>query len=39
LYNEIEDLESLLGSDWSWVGAGRNDGKKSGELVPIFYNK
>ncbi|CAG8607807.1 2112_t:CDS:2 [Funneliformis caledonium] len=31
LYNQIKDLELLLGSNWGWVGVGRNDGKKSGE--------
>ncbi|RIA96955.1 Endonuclease/exonuclease/phosphatase [Glomus cerebriforme] len=39
LYNQITDLDSLLGSDWNWIGVGRDDGKKSGEFVPIFYNK
>ncbi|GBB96684.1 hypothetical protein RclHR1_02810002 [Rhizophagus clarus] len=39
LYNQISDLESLLGSDWNWIGVGRDDGKQAGEFVPIFYNK
>ncbi len=25
--------------NFSWVGVGRDDGKKDGEFVPIFYNK
>ena len=39
LYNQITDLENLLGSDWNWIGVGREDGKKAGEFVPIFYKK
>ncbi|CAB5377840.1 unnamed protein product [Rhizophagus irregularis] len=39
LYNQVNDLESLLGSNWNWIGVGRDDGKQAGEFVPIFYNK
>ncbi|CAI2169177.1 11490_t:CDS:2 [Funneliformis geosporum] len=34
LYNQIKDLELLLGSSWGWIGVGRDDGKKSGEFNP-----
>uniref|UniRef100_U9TLB1 Endonuclease/exonuclease/phosphatase domain-containing protein n=1 Tax=Rhizophagus irregularis (strain DAOM 181602 / DAOM 197198 / MUCL 43194) TaxID=747089 RepID=U9TLB1_RHIID len=36
LYNQVNDLESLLGSNWNWIGVGRDDGKQAGEFVPIF---
>lgn len=38
LNNQINDLDSLL-SDYSWVGAGRDDGKQKGEYAAIFYKK
>ncbi|CAG8508461.1 3921_t:CDS:2 [Acaulospora colombiana] len=38
LHNQVKDLEVLLGKDWKWTGAGRDDGKYGGEFVPIFYN-
>lgn len=25
--------------DYDWIGVGRDDGKESGELVPILYNR
>lgn len=37
LYNQIMDLEESL-NDYKWIGVGREDGKQSGEYVPIFYN-
>ncbi|CAG8716772.1 12196_t:CDS:2, partial [Acaulospora morrowiae] len=39
LYNQVKDLEVLLGEDWQWTGVGRDDGKIKGEFVPIFYKK
>ncbi|CAG8642666.1 2367_t:CDS:2, partial [Paraglomus occultum] len=39
LYNQVQDFEYLFGSNWGWTGVGRDDGKKKGEFVPIFYNK
>jgi len=39
LYNQIQDLERSFRSNWGWIGVGRDDGKKQGEFVPIFYNK
>ncbi|GAA6029589.1 hypothetical protein JCM8097_000952 [Rhodosporidiobolus ruineniae] len=40
LENQIQDLHKLLGEDeWGYVGVGRDDGKKAGESVPIFYQR
>jgi endonuclease/exonuclease/phosphatase family metal-dependent hydrolase len=36
---QVNDLQVLLGSDWEWVGVGRDDGKQRGEYSPIFYKK
>src|SRR5687768_6262413 len=36
-HHVIEDINSDLGSSWSWVGRGRDDGKEKGEFSPIFY--
>ncbi|KAF5497570.1 hypothetical protein CGCS363_v007905 [Colletotrichum siamense] len=37
LDNQLNDIQSGLGSGWAHVGVGRDDGKKSGEYSPIFY--
>ena len=37
LFSQIEDLQAQL-PKMKWVGVGRDDGKKSGEFSPIFYN-
>lgn len=34
----MDDLQTLLGEGWSWVGVGRDDGYQAGEYSPIFYN-
>ncbi|KDR68690.1 hypothetical protein GALMADRAFT_231017 [Galerina marginata CBS 339.88] len=39
LIRQVNDLAELFGSDWSWVGVGREDGIKSGEFCPIFFKK
>ncbi|KAJ7127312.1 Endonuclease/exonuclease/phosphatase [Mycena crocata] len=39
LVRQVTDLAELLGSDWDWVGVGRNDGVAAGEFSPIFYKK
>jgi len=36
LYGQLQDLEKRL-PEYSYVGIGRNDGKRDGEYVPIFY--
>ena len=36
LKHQVEQLDSTL-TDYSWVGAGRDDGKEAGEYAPIFY--
>ncbi|MBS2210084.1 endonuclease/exonuclease/phosphatase family protein [Carboxylicivirga mesophila] len=38
LKNQMDDLQGNLES-YSHVGVGRNDGKESGEFVPVFYLK
>ncbi|KAK7204539.1 plasminogen-binding protein pgbB [Myxozyma melibiosi] len=35
---QMTDLASLLGDNWSYIGAGRDDGLESGEWQAIFYN-
>ncbi|GAA5861816.1 hypothetical protein JCM8547_008563 [Rhodosporidiobolus lusitaniae] len=39
LDNQLNDLKELMGSEWDHVGVGRDDGKKKGEAVPIFFRK
>lgn len=38
LYTQIAPLAYFL-DDYKWVGVGRDDGKKGGEYMAIFYNK
>jgi len=38
LYLQLKNLSGAL-KEYSYVGAGRNDGKKAGEYSPIFYKK
>lgn len=35
---QVEDLDQLL-PEHSWIGVGRDDGGKAGELSPIFYRR
>ncbi|CEI90094.1 hypothetical protein RMCBS344292_04427 [Rhizopus microsporus] len=37
VYHQILDLEALLGEEYKWVGVGREDGDKEGEISAIFY--
>jgi len=38
LVRQVEDLWNLMGEGtWSYVGVGREDGKREGEYSPIFY--
>ncbi|CEI96916.1 hypothetical protein RMCBS344292_11059 [Rhizopus microsporus] len=37
VYHQILDLETLLGEEYKWVGVGREDGDKEGEISAIFY--
>jgi endonuclease/exonuclease/phosphatase family metal-dependent hydrolase len=37
LIGQIEDIQAKM-PKMKWVGVGREDGKKSGEFSPIFYN-
>ncbi|KAJ7836915.1 Endonuclease/exonuclease/phosphatase [Mycena olivaceomarginata] len=39
LIRQVLDMAELLGSDWDWVGVGRDDGIAAGEFSPIFYKK
>jgi len=35
---QLDDLNNIL-PDYAYIGVGRNDGKSSGEYVPIYYRK
>ncbi|OBZ76931.1 hypothetical protein A0H81_03050 [Grifola frondosa] len=37
LVRQVDDLQELLGDEWSWIGVGRDDGVAAGEFNPIFY--
>ncbi|GAA6050038.1 hypothetical protein JCM3770_001927 [Rhodotorula araucariae] len=40
LHSQFEDLQALLPDDeWGSVGVGRDDGRRAGEAVPIFYRR
>src|SRR5690606_27129375 len=38
LHEQILDIEHAL-PEYSWVGVGREDGKKGGEFCPVFFIK
>jgi len=37
LSRQVQDLATLLGDEYSWVGVGREDGKISGEFEAVFF--
>ncbi|KAF8895853.1 hypothetical protein CPB84DRAFT_1781971 [Gymnopilus junonius] len=37
LVRQVRDLAELFGSEWSWIGIGRNNGIEAGEFCPIFF--
>jgi endonuclease/exonuclease/phosphatase family metal-dependent hydrolase len=39
LHQQIIDLQSALGSQYSWIGVGRDSGDLRGEFCAIFYNQ
>ncbi len=39
LHEQLEDIESGFGSDWTHIGTGRDDGEEAGEYCPILYQK
>lgn len=39
LKNQLDDIMEGLGSDWTYVGKGRDDGKEAGEFNVIVFNK
>lgn len=39
LNNQVVDIMSGLGSEWSYIGVGRDDGKTKGEYSPIIFRK
>jgi endonuclease/exonuclease/phosphatase family metal-dependent hydrolase len=39
LIRQVRDIAELLGSDYAWVGVGRQDGALAGEFSPIFYRR
>jgi endonuclease/exonuclease/phosphatase family metal-dependent hydrolase len=39
LHNQVDDIMSGLGADWTYIGVGRDDGKEAGEYSPILFRK
>ncbi|PIL28903.1 hypothetical protein GSI_08949 [Ganoderma sinense ZZ0214-1] len=39
LVRQVDDLATLFGDGWNWVGVGRDDGVAAGEFSPVFYKK
>ncbi|KAF1945789.1 hypothetical protein EJ02DRAFT_441594 [Clathrospora elynae] len=39
LNEQIVDIMNGLGSEWSYIGVGRDDGKTKGEYSPVIYRK
>jgi endonuclease/exonuclease/phosphatase family metal-dependent hydrolase len=39
LNNQITDIMTGLGPDWTYIGVGRDDGKKAGEYSPLIFRK
>ncbi|KAJ6512384.1 Endonuclease/exonuclease/phosphatase [Mycena vulgaris] len=39
LVRQVRDLAEFFGTEWDWVGVGRDDGVEAGEYSPIFYKK
>ncbi|KAF9697153.1 hypothetical protein EKO04_004568 [Ascochyta lentis] len=37
LHQQLLDIKAGLGSSWSHLGTGRDDGKTKGEYVPLLY--
>ncbi len=37
LFGQIEDIQAQL-PEMEWIGVARDDGEKSGEFSPLFYN-
>ena len=37
LHQQLLDVKKGLGSEWSHIGTGRDDGKQAGEYVPLMY--
>ncbi|KAF2012055.1 hypothetical protein BU24DRAFT_435490 [Aaosphaeria arxii CBS 175.79] len=37
LHHQLTDVMDGLGSEWAFIGVGRDDGKESGEYAPIIY--
>ncbi|KAK1760979.1 Endonuclease/exonuclease/phosphatase [Echria macrotheca] len=34
---QIDEINANLSTNWTYIGRGRDDGKKGGEFCPIFY--
>ncbi|KAF2031065.1 hypothetical protein EK21DRAFT_111308 [Setomelanomma holmii] len=39
LHTQLVDIMSGLGSDFTYIGVGRDDGKENGEYSPIIFRK
>lgn len=38
LSDQVADVQAEMGSSWSHIGVGRDDGAAAGEFSPVFYN-
>jgi endonuclease/exonuclease/phosphatase family metal-dependent hydrolase len=39
LHQQVVDIMAGLGDEWSYIGVGRDDGKKKGEYSPVIFRK
>ncbi|KAI8372327.1 Endonuclease/exonuclease/phosphatase [Choanephora cucurbitarum] len=39
VHHQILDIEALLHDQYEWIGVGRDNGEKEGEMSAIFYKK
>ncbi|KAJ7581202.1 Endonuclease/exonuclease/phosphatase [Mycena floridula] len=39
LVRQVNDLVTLFGDDWAFIGVGRDNGVSAGEFSPVFYKK
>ncbi|KAI8938258.1 hypothetical protein NX059_005917 [Plenodomus lindquistii] len=39
LHEQLLDIMSGLGEEWTYIGVGRDDGKQAGEYSPVIFRK
>jgi len=37
--HQLQDIQALLDDEYQWVGVGRIDGEKDGEVSAVFYKR